>query len=85
MVHRVAAEGAVGVEDVPFDEEGALFGFGEAFKVVPCLFRHVVKLGVVEVFESDGGGGCFFLRGCEKSQTREDLASLRAIMRQAAT
>ena len=56
VVHRVAAEGAVGVEDVPFDEQGALFGFWEVVEVVPIFFGDGVEFRIGEVL------GCWFCR-----------------------
>ena len=54
VVHRVAAEGAVGVEDVPFDEQGALLSFGEVIEVVVRALCEVAELCVGEVFVGDG-------------------------------
>ena len=50
MVHRILPEAAIGIEDVPFDEQGLLPGLGQAVEVVPILLSDGVEFGVGEVF-----------------------------------
>ena len=51
MVHRILPEAAIGVEDVPLDEEGFLFGLGETLEFGERGLHPPVKLCWLEKME----------------------------------